>query len=340
MIRVLLTGGGGYVGSLLAEKLLDSGYLVRVLDRFFFGEEVLVPLRDHSGLEIVRADVRTAGLAFFEDVDCIIDLAAISNDPAGELDPARTIDINYLGRSRMAQLGKMMGVRRYILASSCSVYGCQDTVLDEESQVKPITTYARANHLAERAVLGLASPDYVVTVLRQATLYGLSPRMRFDLAVNGMTHSLYSNRMIVISGDGSQWRPFVHVSDTCRAFIQVLEADPLLVNGQIFNVGSNEQNVSIEELAYVVSSLVDESVEIRSYGDNDDRSYRVSFDKISEVLGFQPQVDLSYGAREVFNALAGGRTFDNERCLTVHWYAKLLAWKKQLDEILLNGELL
>lgn len=340
MSIVLLTGGGGYIGSILSEMLLDCGYSVRVLDRFFFGENMLDPLRNRKGLQLIRGDVRSISPAIFENVDYIIDLAAISNDPAGELDPAKTIDINYLGRSRMAHLGKMAGIKRYILASSCSVYGCQDDWLEETSEVNPLTTYAQANYLAEKAVLNLAADDFIVTVLRQATVYGLSHRMRFDLAVNGMTHSMFSQQMIVITGDGDQWRPFVHITDTCRAFIMALEADPQVVNGQIFNVGSNGQNVTIAELARLIAGLSDEPVDIRSYGENDIRSYRVSFDKITARLGYQARVGLAEGAREVLDSLQAGRVFDNERCLTVHWYAKLLGWKKELDSLMLNGELL
>lgn len=340
MPLVLVTGGGGYIGSVLLEMLLEQGYSVRVLDRFFFGQDTLRHLRNQPGLDLLKGDIRWVGQEAFQNVDAVIDLAALSNDPAGDLDPVKTIDINYLGRNRIAHLAIMAGVRRYILASSCSVYGCQEEILHEESPVDALTTYAQANYLAEKAVLNLSSPVFAVSVLRQATVYGLSYRMRFDLAVNSMAKWLFNRRALVVTGDGSQWRPFVHVRDTCRAFITVLESEPALVNGEVFNVGSNEQNIKIMDLARLVAGLVDAPVEITRYGEADPRSYRVNFDKIAARLGYQAKVSLAEGAREVLAALEKGIEFDYERCMTVSWYSRLLTWKKQLDQVLMQGEVL
>src|SRR5438552_3539730 len=176
-------------------------------------------------------------------VDALCDLAALSNDPAGDLDPAKTLEINHEGRARICQMAKQARVRRYVLASSCSIYGFQDKVVDETSPINPLTAYAVANRRAEESTLALASPQFTVTAMRQATVYGLSRRMRFDLAINGMTLALHKNGRVRILRDGTQWRPMVHILDTSGAFIAVLEADPATVNGEIFNVGSDDQNL-------------------------------------------------------------------------------------------------
>lgn len=340
MTRVLLTGGGGYIGSTLAEVLLNRGYQVRILDRFFFGQDLLEHIRLHEGLEVVKGDIRTVRQDIFEGIDVVMDLAALSNDPAGELDPQKTLDINYLGRSRIAHLAKHANVKRYILASSCSIYGFQEEILDEESPVNPLTTYAEANYLAEKAVLDLADDSFSVVVLRQATVYGLSYRMRFDLAVNGMTRGCFDRGIINVLRDGSQWRPFVHVRDTSRAFVMVAEADNEKVNGQVFNVGSNDQNIQVLELAKRVAQGVEKPFAMEWYGDPDNRSYRVSFDKIGRVLGYKTEMNFEDGADEIFQALTNDRVLKDDRTRTVVWYATLLDWKARLDAIAERGEIL
>lgn len=340
MARVLLTGGGGYIGTTLAEMLLDRGYQVRILDRFFFGQELLEYVRSKDSLEIVKGDIRTVKQDVFNGIDVVMDLAALSNDPAGELDPQKTLDINYLGRTRIAHLAKRANVDRYILASSCSIYGFQESILDEESPVNPLTTYAEANYLAEKAVLHLADHNFTVVVLRQATVYGLSYRMRFDLAINGMTRGCFDRGIINVLRDGSQWRPFVHVRDTARAFIIAMEAGSLEVNGQVFNVGSNDQNIQVLELARRVASGIDKPFQMEWYGDPDNRSYRVNFDKIARVLGYKTEMSFEDGAREIYQALAEGRVITDDRSRTVVWYSTLLEWKKRLDNILELGEVL
>ncbi|MEN6326643.1 MAG: NAD-dependent epimerase/dehydratase family protein [Syntrophomonas sp.] len=337
---VLLTGGGGYLGSTLAEMLLDHGYGVRVLDRFFFGEDILEAIKDRENLCLIKGDIRCVGEEVFTGVDTVIDLAALSNDPSAELDPQKTMDINYLGRSRIAHMAKLAGVRRYILASSCSIYGFQEGILNEESPVNPLTTYAQANYLAEQAVLLLFGPRFSVVVLRQATLYGLSRRMRFDLAVNGMTSGIYNTGEVPVLRDGNQWRPFMHVRDACRAFIMAMKAPGSVVNGQVFNVGSNSQNIQIGELAQRVAQAVDRPLQIEWYGDPDHRSYQVNFDKIAGVLGFHTELGFEDGAREIYEALNKGQVITDERSKTVVWYRTLLDWKKRLDSILDRGEVL
>ena len=270
-MRVLVTGGAGYIGSVLCRLLLERGFSVVCLDRFFFGFEPISDILDR--LVAVRGDVRWFEPDLLRGVDVVFDLASLSNDPAGELDPEKTLEINYRGRVRVARLAKKMGVARYVLASSCSVYGFQDGLLSESSPVNPLTTYAKANVLAEGEVLPLADKSFSVTVLRQATVYGYSPRMRFDLAVNGMVLGFYRDGKVPIMRDGKQWRPFVHVRDTCKAFLMVAEADTDLVNGEVFNVGSNEQNIQIFELGRVIAEALRMPFEYVWYGSPDSRSY-------------------------------------------------------------------
>jgi len=338
-MRVLVTGGAGYIGSTLLRLLLEKGYDVVCLDRFFFGYDSIKDVEDQ--IKVVKDDVRWFDPSILNGVDAVFDLAALSNDPSGELDPQKTLDINYKGRVRVAKLSKKHGVKRYVLASSCSVYGFQEGILTEQSGVNPLTTYAKANVLAEREVLPLADDSFVVTVLRQATVYGFSYRMRFDLAINGMVLSLFKNGKLRIMRDGTQWRPFVHVKDTSRAFIEVMEADKEVVNGQIFNVGSNDQNFQIFDLAKLVAESCGLPFVYEWYGSPDKRSYRVSFDKIAKVLGFKPKYTPREGAREIFDALRDGRlSGDDLRTITVKWYKHLLEMQKFIRDVEIDGVLL
>ncbi|MGH7753841.1 MAG: NAD-dependent epimerase/dehydratase family protein, partial [Gemmatimonadales bacterium] len=282
--HVLITGGAGYIGTVLTELLLERGDKVTVLDRFFFGD-TLGDLTKNRRLRLVRDDVRWSPKAVFKGVDAVCDLAALSNDPAGELNPEKTLEINHQGRARICKLAKAAGVKRYVLASSCSIYGFQDEVVDETSAINPLTTYAVANRKAEESAFRLGSDKFVVTALRQATVYGLSRRMRFDLAINGMTLALHKNGKVRILRDGKQWRPMIHIRDTSRAFIAVLEADPAKVNGEIFNAGADNQNLQIQPLAQRLCTALGLPYIEDWYGDPDHRSYQVSFKKIGQRLG-------------------------------------------------------
>lgn len=321
-MKVLVTGAGGYIGNVLTRLLLERGFEVRALDTFWFGEGRL-PQGDNN-LEIVKGDIRSIPSNIMSGVDAIIDLAAISNDPAGELDSGLTWSINHLGRFRIASLGKANGVKRYILPSSCSIYGFQDEIVNETSEVNPLTTYAEANLAAENDVLSLASDDYCVTVVRQSTVYGVSNRMRFDLAINGMTKGFFENGKIPLMRDGKQWRPFVHVSDTSKAMIMILQSKTEKINGEIFNVGSNEQNYQIFNLAERVAAGQGIPFEYEWYGDPDHRSYSVDFAKIVEEIGFLPDFNAEQGAKEVRDALDNESILPNDpSTITLGWYKSL-----------------
>ena len=338
-MRVLVTGGAGYIGSTLTRLLLDKGYNVTILDRFFFGMDSINDIKDR--IDIVKDDIRYFDPKILDRIDAIFDLAALSNDPSGELDPNKTMDINYRGRVRVAKLSKKYKVSRYVLASSCSVYGFQPGILDESSNVNPLTTYAKANYMAEQEIIPLGDKHFTVTVLRQATVYGFSYRMRFDLAINGMVKALYKTGMIKVMRDGTQWRPFVHVKDTSNAFIKVLESDPELVNKEVFNVGSNEQNIQIFQLAKTVAEACGQEFRYEWYGDPDKRSYRISFGKIRETLNYKPKYSIKDGAKEVWDALVNSKLDpDDLRTITVKWYKHLLGMHKSLKDIEINGKLL
>jgi len=339
-MRVLVTGGAGYIGSVLTAMLLEKGYKVKCLDRFFFGKESLGEISSNSNLELIKDDIRWFNPAILKDVDAVLDLASLSNDPSGELDPSKTFDINYLGRVRVAKLSKEHGVKRYVLASTCSVYGFQEDLLNEDSATNPLTTYAKSNVLAEKDVLSLGDDKFVVTAMRQATVYGLSPRMRFDLAINGMVLGAYKNRKIPVMRDGRQWRPFVHVKDTSKAFIAVLENSEKKVNKQIFNVGSDEQNVQILPLTELVREAVAAPIEIEWYGSPDKRSYRVSFDKINRALRFIPNYSPKEGAGEVYEALESGKVTDSLKTKTVEWYKHLLEAHKLMQDVVMKDTVL
>ena len=333
--RVVVTGGSGYIGSVLCPLLVEAGYQVRILDRFFFGDTI--PINEH--IEKIKVDSRTLSIELLEGAYAVLDLAAISNDPAGELDPVKTLDINYRARRRLQELASDAKVERYVLASSCSVYGFQEGILDENSLVNPLTTYAEANIRAENSALDLLAKgsDMSVTLFRQATMYGLSPRMRFDLAINGMTLGMWEKGTIPLLRDGKQWRPMIHIRDTSKAFIAAISAEKSIVNGERFNVGSNEQNYQIMQCAELVAQGLNKPFQFEWYGAPDHRSYQVNFDKIRNVLGFTPDWTADRGAAEIAEALENETVKANEVTKTVAWYSSLLEWEQRLKEIAPDG---
>jgi nucleoside-diphosphate-sugar epimerase len=338
-LNILVTGGAGYIGSVMSRLLLEKGYDVTILDRLFFGNDSLKEIIDK--IIILKDDIRFFNPKILKRIDAVIDLAALSNDPCGELDPQKTMEINYEGRVRVANLAKKYGIEKYVFASTCSVYGFRDGLLTEESILNPLTTYAKASILAENEILPLADKNFSTTILRQATVYGFSYRMRFDLAINGMVLGYYKNGKIPIMRDGKQWRPFINVNDTSNAFIKVIETEPELVNGQIFNVGSDEQNIQIYDLAKKVAEACNLPFKHQWYGNCDTRSYKVSFRKIKTTLNFKPQVTIKRGAKKVFDALTKGKVNpDDPRMITVKWYKHLLKMQQFIKDTEIDGVLL
>ncbi|WXG40379.1 MAG: SDR family oxidoreductase [Candidatus Freyarchaeum deiterrae] len=338
-MKVLVTGGAGYIGSVLSRILSENGYEVTCLDRLFFGIDPIKNIADR--IRLVKDDIRWFKPNILRGLDAVLDLASLSNDPSGELDPQKTLDINYRGRVRVAKLSKKYRIPKYVLASSCSVYGFQEGNITEESNLEPLTTYAKANALAEEEILPLNDDSFSVTVLRQATVYGLSQRMRFDLAINGMVLDFFKKGKISIMRDGKQWRPFIHVKDTSNAFIKVLEADSELVKGQIFNAGSNEQNFQIYNLAELIAESIDLPFTYEWYGSPDKRSYKVDFNKINETLNFKPSQTPKEGAKEIYENLKNGKVNgDDPRTITVQWYKHLLEMQTLIKNIEIDGAIL
>jgi nucleoside-diphosphate-sugar epimerase len=338
MARILVTGGGGYIGATLVPMLLDAGHQVVVLDRFFFGRHCLP---DHDALTVVRDDNRLLAPPIFDGIDSVIDLVGVSNDSSGETFKNATWQINWQSRVRTARLAKAAGVKRYILPSSCSIYGYQepDVVVSETSPTKPLTTYAKANEMAERDVLPLADQDFTVAVLRQATVYGFSKRMRFDLAINGMTYGAWSTGKLPLMRDGKQWRPMVHVRDAAAAQMFMLNAPAEEINGQIFNVGSAENCYQIGPLGELVAGCMDRDIEIEWYGNPDHRSYNVNFDKI-ERLGYKAVFGAEDGVREICAALEANTIDRTPETITLEWYKNLAKWYEIVKEIELYGGML
>jgi nucleoside-diphosphate-sugar epimerase len=335
-VKVTVTGAGGYIGSVLVPMLLEGGHEVVALDRYFFGDT----LGEHPRLTRRKHDCRFTTVADLEGSDALIDLVAISNDPSGEEFRNETLAINWRARSSAAALAKEAGVKRYVLPSSCSIYGFQDkeTVVDETWPTNPLTTYAVANEKAEHDVLALADDAFTVIVLRQATVYGLSPRMRFDLAINGMTYGAYKTGTLPLMRDGSQWRPMVHVKDTAAAQIFMLEAPSERVNGQVFNVGSAENVYQLGPLAEIVAAEVPREVGVEFYGEVDHRSYRVNFDKV-EALGWKATRTAADGVREICAAMDAGLEKD-DRTITLAWYRRLEAMQREVEALALHGGML
>jgi len=339
--NILVTGAGGYIGTSLVDQLLEAGHSVVGLDRYFFGTELLGEINNNSNFKLLKKDIRDIQEEDLVGIDIVCDLAALSNDPCGDLDEDLTYSINHLGRANLACLAKKAGVSQYILASSCSVYGSgANNELTEESDTNPLSTYAKANVLVENDVCALADDKFTVTALRQATAFGLSKRMRFDLAINIMTLNAVQKGKIFIIGGGTQWRPFVHVSDAARAFMHLMDQDPSIINGQKFNVGSSDHNFNILSLAYVVRENIPFPIEIEVVPDDQDkRSYHVSFEKIKNILGYEPKLTPGDGVKEIYEALKQGSVDTGERTVTVGWYKHIIAAKQLVDSLVINKRL-
>jgi nucleoside-diphosphate-sugar epimerase len=308
---VLVTGGVGYVGSHLVRKLLARGYRVRVVDCNLYGRHGIEEVADHPRLELIEGDIRHLRTMAFvtKGVSRVIALAALVGDAACGLDPDETIATNFEATRLLAEVCEKAGVERVVFASSCSVYGANsELTLNEGSWLNPVSLYARTRIQSEEELLR-HSGRLPVTILRLATVFGLSPRIRLDLLVNTFTAHAFYNKRIRVFG-GNQWRPNLHVQDAAEAFIAAAEAPEAKVAGEIFNVGNNAQNHTVLDVAnMVIAALPDATLE-RAEGLSDERDYRVSFDKIRHVLGFETRFTVEDGIRELAAAFAANPSID------------------------------
>lgn len=325
---IAVTGAAGYLGSILVGQLLEAGYRVKALDRFYFGSNTLGRYFDHPGLELKTIDIRDVTPRDLEACWGVIDLAALSNDPSAEIDPALTWEINEKGRIDLARSARSAGVERYVFSGSCSVYGAGGRAdLSEDSALRPLTAYARAAATAEEAIRGMNRPGFAAVALRNATIFGLSPRMRFDLVVNVMTLSAFESGQIVVTGGGQQRRPLVHVQDAAKAFICALEAPDRDIGGQVFNIGL--ANFRMNELSEVVSRAIPAPVDVKfTPGGADKRDYSVKFDRAREILGFSASVGIPEGVTEIHRALMANQVERGLITKTVAWYSHIIQMQR------------
>ena len=338
-MNILVTGGAGYVGSVLLPELVKDQHSIKCLDRFFFGSEYLSQKQFEGKIELIRDDIRWFEPKILKDIDVVMDLAALSNDPVGALEPEKTYQINHLGRARVAKLSKEMGVKKYILASSASVYGQQNGTVNEDSKVNPITDYSKANRKAEEDVLKLNDENFCVTVLRFSSVYGSSPRMRFDISVNSMVLELFRSQKIVVRGKNNS-RPFIHIKDVVRAYQNVIKAPKNIISGQIFNVGSDEQNYKMGDIAENIIKATGKKCDLELGDTNDHRSYITSFKKIKDNLGFVPNFTITDGANEIYNALATNQLDDSMKTITLEWYKHIQSDSRLFDKLQINDQIL
>lgn len=308
--NVLVIGGAGYIGSMLTRQLLAKGYKVRVMDSLFFGDACVRDLLNEPNFELLREDFRhvESMVKSMQDIDAVIHLAGLVGDPACAINGELTNEINYAATRMLIEVCKGAGVSRVLLASTCSVYGASEFLMDERSKANPISLYAKTKLASEEVTLKSRTANLHPTVLRLATVFGYSPRPRFDLVVNLLTARAIQDRRITIFND-DQWRPFVHVSDVARAFVCALESDPELVSGQIFNVGSYHLNYSLGQLAEKIREQIPDVV-VEHKENEDKRNYRVSFDKIHSTLGFVCLKRLEDGITEIRKAIESGAVKD------------------------------
>ncbi|MQA14187.1 MAG: NAD-dependent epimerase/dehydratase family protein [Pseudonocardiaceae bacterium] len=333
-MRVLLTGHQGYLGTVMAPVLAAAGHEVVGLDSGIFADSVLGPTpQDPPGRPMDLRDVELADLA---DFDAVVHLAALSNDPLGSLAPQLTYDINQHAATRLATLAREAGVRRFLYASTCSVYGAAggDDLVAEDAPLRPVTPYAESKVRVEDALFALADDDFCPVSLRNATAFGFSPRLRADVVLNNLVgHAVLSGQVRVLS-DGTPWRPLVHAADIAAAFLAALEAPGPMVHAKAFNVGSETNNLTVAQIAdAVVTTVPGATLAITGENGSDPRSYRVDFSAARAALpAFRPQWTVEAGARELYRAYT-------EHGLTQHGFDRCYARLARLSDRQAAGEL-
>lgn len=338
-VRILLTGHRGYIGAVVAPVLRDAGHDVTGLDSLFFEGCDLASGPD-GDIPTIEADIRDVRGEHLDRFDAVAHFAALSNDPIGDLDPELTSDINFGATVALARAAREAGVGRFVFSSSCSMYGAgQDQPVDEDAPLRPLTAYAASKVRSEEALADLAGPDFATVSLRNATAYGVSPRLRVDLVLNNLVGWAHTTGKVKIMSDGTPWRPLIHIEDIARGTLAALEAPAQVVHGQAFNVGRDTENYQVRDLGAIVEEVVgDCEVEYAGSGDPDPRSYRVDFSKFAKTF---PDAGLDWtarrGAEELVSAYrAVGLTldqFESDR------FIRLKHLRRLLDEGALDDEL-
>ncbi len=327
-MRVLVTGNEGYIGSVLTLKLLETGHEVTGLDIGIFKDVAFVPRSTEKFTQIYK-DIRDVTESDLLGFDAIIHLAGLSNDPLGELNPEITFDINHRATVELAKNAKKAGVLRFLFSSSCSMYGvANDGLVNELASFDPQSAYAKAKVFAERDLLLLKDDFFSPVFLRNSTVFGVSPRMRLDLIVQNLAAYGYLNGIVTILSDGSPWRPQVHVEDVSLAFAFFLTLPRHIISGQAYNIGRNENNLQIKDIAEMVRSAIPgTSIEIKNQNPADNRSYKVDFSKLAS-LGFVPKRSVSNGIEEILSVYKkigfSHNHFTSDNFITIKYYQKMI----------------
>jgi nucleoside-diphosphate-sugar epimerase len=341
-MRVLVTGHNGYIGCSLLPLLQGAGHEVVGLDNYLYETCTFGP--DVTDVPALRKDIRDVEQGDLEGFDAVIHLAAISNDPVGDLNPEATYQINHRAASRLGALAKAAGVTRFLFSSSCSLYGAAgNDWLDESAGFNPVTPYGESKLLVEQDLKALADDDFSPTYLRNATAFGLSARLRGDLVVNNLTAYAFTTGQVLLKSDGSSWRPLVHIEDISRAFLAILEAPRELVHDEPFNVGRTSENYQIRDVAKIVADVVPGSeVTLADGASPDIRNYRVNCDKIESVLpAYKPQWTVRKSVEELYDAFLREQLelddFLSRRFMRIK-HVRELQTEGTLDELLRRSE--
>ena len=301
-MKVFLTGHKGYVGNMMTKLLLKENFEVIGCDLEYYPQNF--KNNNFSNVQSLKKDIRTITRDDLKGCSAIIHLAALSNDPLGEINPSLTDDINFLATIRLANLAKKAGINKFIYSSSCSAYGVNEDTVDENSSLEPLTAYSKSKLNSELELLKLKNNDFSPIILRNATAYGISSNLRLDLVVNNLVCAAFTTGKVRLLSDGTAWRPLLHVEDMSNAFLTCLNSPDSKVSGEIFNVGSNDDNYTVREIAEKVERIVPNSkIEYSENANKDSRSYKVNFDKISNELNFKTKWTLNKGIEDIYEKM-------------------------------------